>query len=70
MRKATYAEPNKEYFGQAKGKNVIYISLESLQSFMIGYKLNGEEVTPFLNSLLKDQNTMYFDKLLPSNRAR
>lgn len=59
--KATYAEPNKEYFGQAKGKNVIYISLESLQSFMIGYKLNGEEVTPFLNSLLKDQNTMYFD---------
>ncbi|MDR4145093.1 sulfatase-like hydrolase/transferase, partial [Bacillus paranthracis] len=50
-----------KYFGVAKGKNVIYVSLESLQSFIINYKLNGEEVTPFLNSLIKDDNTFYFD---------
>lgn len=58
---ANYAEPNKEYFGAAKGMNVIYLHLESFQNFLIDYKLNGEEVTPFLNSLAKDKNTKYFD---------
>ncbi|WP_153721103.1 LTA synthase family protein [Sporosarcina cascadiensis] len=58
---ANYAEPNGKYFGAAKGMNVIYLHLESFQNFLIDYKLNGEEVTPFLNSLTKDQNTMYFD---------
>ncbi|XJZ25782.1 LTA synthase family protein [Bacillota bacterium Lsc_1132] len=60
-RKANYASPNPEYFGKAKGMNVIYVSLESFQNFMIGYKLNGQEVTPFLNSLTRDPNTFYFD---------
>ncbi|MGG5254012.1 LTA synthase family protein [Neobacillus sp. SM06] len=60
-RKANYASPNPEYFGKARGMNVIYVSLESFQNFMIGYKLNGQEVTPFLNSLTRDPNTFYFD---------
>ncbi|SOB99208.1 lipoteichoic acid synthase [Ureibacillus xyleni] len=59
--KSNYAEPNPEYFGAAKGMNVIYLHLESMQNFIINYKLNGEEVTPFLNSLSKDENTLYFD---------
>lgn len=59
--KANYAEPNPAYFGAAKGKNVIYIHLESMQNFLIDYKLNGEEVTPFINSLAKDSNSLYFD---------
>ncbi|MGE7022107.1 LTA synthase family protein [Solibacillus cecembensis] len=59
--KSTYANPNEEYFGTAQGMNVIYLHLESFQKFLIDYKLNGEEVTPFLNSLAKDKNTMYFD---------
>lgn len=59
--KSNYAEPNKKYFGVAKGMNVIYIHLESIQEFLIGYELHGEEVTPFLNSLTKDKNTFYFD---------
>ncbi|MRG86755.1 LTA synthase family protein [Salinibacillus xinjiangensis] len=61
--KAKYAKPNEELFGVAKGKNVIKIHLESFQSFLIDYKLNGEEVTPFLNSLVHDQNKnfTYFD---------
>ncbi|MBD7908901.1 LTA synthase family protein [Sporosarcina gallistercoris] len=58
---SNYAEPNPQYFGAAKGMNVIYLHLESFQNFLIDYKLNGEEVTPFLNSLSKDQNTLYFD---------
>lgn len=59
--KSNYAEPNPEYFGKAKGMNVLYIHLESFQNFLINYKLNGEEVTPFLNSLVNDPNTLYFD---------
>lgn len=59
--KSNYAEPNPKYFGKAKKMNVIYIHLESFQNFLIDYKLNGEEVTPYLNSLTKDPNTLYFD---------
>ncbi|GGJ78882.1 lipoteichoic acid synthase [Anoxybacillus voinovskiensis] len=58
---ATYANPNPAYFGKGKGMNVIYIHLESFQNFLINYKLNGQEVTPFLNSLTHEKNTMYFD---------
>jgi len=60
-RKANYAAPNSKYFGKAKGMNVIYVSLESFQNFMIDYKINGQEVTPFLNSLAHDGKTFYFD---------
>lgn len=59
--KSNYAEPNPKYFGKAKDMNVIYLHLESTQNFLINYELNGEEVTPFLNSLAKDPNTLYFD---------
>ncbi|WP_042374316.1 LTA synthase family protein [Neobacillus jeddahensis] len=61
-RKANYTAPNPDYFGKAKGMNVIYISMESFQSFMIDYKMpDGQEVTPFLNSLKHDGNTFYFE---------
>lgn len=61
--KNKYAKPNPKYFGAAKGKNVIKIQLESFQSFLIDYTLHGEEVTPFLNSLVNDrrQDFTYFD---------
>lgn len=56
---AKYAEPNDELFGIAEGKNVIKIHLESFQSFLIDYELHGEEVTPFLNSLINDRSEDY-----------
>ncbi|OAH59592.1 glycerol phosphate lipoteichoic acid synthase [Domibacillus aminovorans] len=59
--KSNYAEPNPAYFGAGKGMNVIYLHLESMQNFLINYKLHGEEVTPFLNSLTREENTLYFD---------
>lgn len=59
--KSNYAEPNPKYFGIGEGMNVIYVHLESIQEFLIDYKLHDEEVTPFLNSLTRDKNTMYFD---------
>ena len=58
-----YAVPDDELFGIAKGKNVIKIHLESFQSFLIDYELNGEEVTPFINSLVhdKEEDFTYFE---------
>lgn len=58
--KSNHAAPNPKYFGAGIGMNVIYFHLESVQNFLIDYKLNGEEVTPFLNSLTKDENTLYY----------
>src|SRR5690606_22069043 len=59
--KSLYAEPNPKFFGVAEGKNVIYVHLESIQEFLIDFELNGEEVTPFLNRLKADSNTIYFE---------
>ena len=61
-----YAAPNDDLFGIAKGKNVIYIHLESTQQFLIDYKLKDEngvehEVMPFINSLYHDKQTFAFD---------
>ncbi|MEI5905857.1 LTA synthase family protein [Bacillus spongiae] len=57
--KANYVEPDDEMFGIAKDKNLIVISLESLQSFVINNEMNGEVVTPFLNEFIGE--SIYFD---------
>src|SRR5690625_4008406 len=58
-----FVEPNEELFGIGEGKNIIKIHLESFHSFLIDFKLHGEEVTPFLNSLVHDQseNFTYYE---------
>lgn len=48
-------------FGTAKGKNVIVIHLESFQQFLIDRKVNGKEITPFLNSIYHSSSTYAFD---------
>ncbi len=57
---ANYAAPDQKMFGIAKNKNIIVIHLESFQQFLIDYKLNGQEVTPFLNSLYHGKETFSF----------
>ncbi|HFJ9438712.1 TPA: LTA synthase family protein [Bacillus albus] len=57
--KANQSEPNPNLFGAAKGKNVIVVTLESLQTFLIGASVNGQEVTPFLNEFINE--SYYFD---------
>ncbi|MDA1679282.1 LTA synthase family protein [Bacillus cereus group sp. TH152-1LC] len=57
--KANQSEPNPNMFGAAKGKNVIVVTLESLQTFLIGASVNGQEVTPFLNQFINE--SYYFD---------
>lgn len=58
--RSNQAEPKAEMFGLADGRNLIVVSMESLQNFVINNDMNGYEVTPFLNSLTKDKDTFYF----------
>ncbi len=51
-------EYKNKYTNKFKGKNIIAIHAESMQSFVIGLKFNGEEVTPNLNKLAK--KSLYF----------
>lgn len=55
------ANPNPEYFGKAKGKNVFVIHLESFQQFLIDYKVDGRQVTPHINKFFHNKNTVSFD---------
>ncbi len=48
-----------DLYGIAEGKNVILISMESLQSFVINETLYDQEITPFLNDLIGE--SYYFD---------
>lgn len=50
-----------DLFGIAKGKNLVLISMESTQDFVINQKVNGEEITPFLNKLVKE--SYYFNQI-------
>ena len=43
-----------------KGKNVIVIHAESMQTFPMNLKFNGKEVTPNLNKLAKEG--IFFNK--------
>ncbi len=46
--------------GAAKGKNLIIIQLESFQNFLLGLEVDGQEVTPNMNQLMKE--SLYFPK--------
>jgi len=49
-----------KYFGIAKNRNIIAIQLESFQQFLINKKYNGQEITPNLNELVKN-DSIYFE---------
>jgi phosphoglycerol transferase MdoB-like AlkP superfamily enzyme len=38
-----------EWFGTARGYDLLMIQVESLQAFVIGFEINGQQVTPSLN---------------------
>lgn len=50
--------PKNEYWGIARGDNVILLLVESLQEFVIGLSVNGQPVTPHLNALALE--SVYF----------
>ncbi|MCA1054821.1 LTA synthase family protein [Rossellomorea aquimaris] len=57
--RASYIEPDDEMFGVGKNKNLIIVSMESLQNFVINEEVNGQEITPFLNDFIGE--SYYFD---------
>lgn len=62
-----YAAPNGTTFGISKEKNIIKIHLESFQTFLINYKVDGEEVTPYLNKLASgNEDFIYYDNFFHS----
>lgn len=48
-----------EYAGMMKGKNLLIIQWESLETCVINQKIDGQEITPNINKLLN--NSLYFD---------
>ncbi|PYZ96164.1 hypothetical protein CR205_17525 [Alteribacter lacisalsi] len=48
------ALPNPEQHGIARDMNVVVISLESIESFVIGETVDGQEITPYLNELIEE----------------
>ena len=48
------------YAGVGKGMNLVVIQVESMQNFVLNTEYNGQEVTPYLNQLLKE-DTLYFN---------
>ncbi|QOR67258.1 LTA synthase family protein [Cytobacillus suaedae] len=57
---ANKEKPNEDLFGKAKGKNLFLISLESTQDFVVNREIDGKEITPFLNQLIKEKGSYYF----------
>lgn len=50
---------------EAGSRNVILLIVESLESFPIGNSVNGIEITPNLNHLLKDEPCLYAPHVVP-----
>ncbi|KUP21171.1 LTA synthase family protein [Paenibacillus sp. DMB5] len=46
------------YFGADKGRNLIVVQMESFQNFLIGLSIDGQEITPNLNRLVRE-NTYF-----------
>ncbi|MGX6444530.1 LTA synthase family protein [Neobacillus sp. K501] len=53
--------PEHKSFGIAKNRHLFIIQVESLQEFAINQKINGQEITPNINALLKE--SAYFDNV-------
>ncbi|MCX7745701.1 MAG: LTA synthase family protein [Clostridia bacterium] len=54
-----------KYKGLLKGKNLLFVQVESLEKFVINQKIDGQEITPNLNKLLK--NSLYFPNIIEQN---
>jgi len=67
-----HASPTKkQYTGIAKGKNIIFIQVESLENALIYQKINGQEITPNLNELAREglYFSNYYTQVGPGNTA-
>ncbi len=65
------SQKNGKYFGIDKGKNLIFLQIESLENAVINQKINGEEITPNLNDLAAGSLyfSNYYTQVGPGNTA-
>ena len=52
-----WAEPKpatNKYTGILNGMNVVFVHMESVQSFLVGRQVNNQEITPTINSLIDE----------------
>ena len=47
-------EPNNKYTGILEGMNVVFVHMESIQTFLMSQEFNGQELTPNLNALANE----------------
>lgn len=52
-----------KYTGVLTGKNIVFVHMESMQSFLMNLSFNGKDVTPNLNRLAKEG--MHFTNFYP-----
>ncbi|MGO0576355.1 LTA synthase family protein [Ornithinimicrobium panacihumi] len=68
-RNATFHAPAPEHaelFGALAGRDVYVVQVESMEEFVLGLEVEGQEVTPFLNSLLAD--SLHFTDVVQQTR--
>lgn len=56
-----------EYKAIAKGKNVVFLQIESLENFVTNNKVYDQEITPNLNKIIKEG--LYFKNIHEQNNA-
>ncbi|WP_316570485.1 LTA synthase family protein [Neobacillus sp. YIM B06451] len=56
FKKRQEIQKSSPYFGKFKGKNIIMVQAESLNTFPIGLQVGGEEITPNLNKLISESH--------------
>ncbi|MDR3594793.1 LTA synthase family protein [Clostridium sp.] len=59
--------PPNQYSGIFKGKNIIFLQIESMENFVINKTVSGKEITPFLNKLTKQ--CLYFNNFYEQNNG-
>ncbi|MCP3025687.1 LTA synthase family protein [Halobacillus sp. A5] len=61
MKEETGSKEDSDMFGVAEDKNVIFVSIESFQNYLLDSDINGTETTPFLNDLKEREDTIWFE---------
>lgn len=63
LKQENSSKEDNKYTGVLDGMNVVFIHMESIQTFLVDMQVNGVELTPTINRLSKEG--MYFNNFYP-----
>lgn len=66
-RKNLYSDFEYKLHGYGRGKNLLVIQVESLETLLLNQTFNGHEITPNLNRI--NRSSIYFPNIIPQVRA-